>query len=568
MEGKQEKGKDRENRSISAETKVKEVVGECAENLEKKESAESREERKETSQSSASSEIQAIIKEIVEGEEGKTYRVVARVVSVKKTRGPTLFRLEDTSGELTAAAFQGKGVRAFPDIKDGNVVVAAIMKSYDRTRGSSSFFLTSMEKLNEEQAISFLEELEKNKKSHKDRLLERVAENFEGKKKREFITSFLSALIDTTAEGRSLIIRYHNDIDGFVSALLFRELVFMLSSHLQKRPPVMKFYPMRRPWYDLEDALQDIQCSKGDLTSFCLVLLDNGSTEDDVKALTVLKGLGSRVLIVDHHPPSEKISEVVDGVLNPYLWGSDKNETTAYIIYSMLDSLAKAKEREEWWSLVASLSLIADKSKGEISESFLAHMREKVGEDNLEKLRWVLDYMITVMSGRLDLDFVKELLTSGKVWKIVNVLYPAVKELIETRIEEMESRLNIIENERIAVGIVDVRSSIRFYPPAGRSTGVLFERMRERFEKEGKSVALFCFAGDSIIVRVGEGEAMKLFSKEFMDETIRKCIDPAASAGGHDVAYTIKVEEPLHYRVKEEIRKALLNGGKNEKERE
>ncbi len=562
MEGKQEKEEDRQNRSINAtKIKVKEVVDvneENGENLEKKKSAESREGGKEASQSSTHSEVQATINEIVEGEEGKTYRVVARVVSVRKTRGPTLFRLEDTSGELTAAAFQGKGVRAFPDIKDGDVVVAVIVKSYDRTRGSSSFFLTSMEKLSEEQAISFLEDLEKNKKSHKDMLLERVAENFEGKKKREFITSFLSALIDSITEGKSLIVRYHNDIDGFVSALLFRKLVFMLSSNLQKRPPVMKFHPMRRPWYDLEDALQDIQCSKGELSSFCLVLLDNGSTEDDIKALAVLKGLGSRVLIVDHHPPSGKISEIADGVLNPYLWGSDKNETTAYIIYSMLDSLAE--EREEWWSLVASLSLIADKSKGEVSESFLARMREKVGEDNLEKLRWVLDYMITVMSGRLDLDFVKELLTSGKVWKIVNALYPAVKELIDSRIEEMESRLDIIENERMAVGIVDAGSSTRFYPPAGRSTGILFERMRERFEKEGKSVALFCFAGDSIIVRVGEGEAAKLFSKEFMEEAIRKYISPAASAGGHDVAYTIKVEESLHPKVREEIRKALSRG--------
>ena len=64
-----------------------------------------------------------------------------------------------------------------------------------------------------------------------------------------------------------------------------------------------------------------------------LVLLDNGSTEEDVAALRHSKVYGIESVVVDHHYPGEVengralIDDYVDIHVNPYLVGGDSQLT-------------------------------------------------------------------------------------------------------------------------------------------------------------------------------------------------------------------------------------------------
>ncbi len=484
---------------------------------------------------------------------GKTYTVVAKVVSVRETKGPTLFRLEDNTGSIMTAAFQGRGIRAFPEINRGDVIVAQILKGWDEKKNIPSFVLVGAEKASKEEAEKFLEELEKGKESVKNEIMASVVGGCEGKKA-ELLRKSISVLLECVEKNKMFVVKYHLDLDGVASALLFGKLVEIMSKKLKVKSPQIRFFGMRKPSYTIEDALLDMQSLGGEAENTVLVILDNGSTKDDVDALKLARADGFKVVVVDHHPPDENVEDVVNSVLNPYLWGGDKNENTALILYEMLELVNNPDEHD---LLICALAVIADKSKGERAEEIVEKAKEVWGEEFVEKVRWVLDYVITVLNTRLDVLFVERMLRDERFKEMVDVLYPTISSMIESRMGEMSSSLEVVEGKDIVVAFSELKGKGWQYPPAGRSTGLLFEKLKE---EKGKSVALFCFVGENVIVRVDEGKASEFFAKDVLGNMLKEEIEGIAEPGGHDVAYSFRAEEEMHEKIKEAVKKRVAEG--------
>ena len=90
--------------------------------------------------------------------------------------------------------------------------------------------------------------------------------------------------------------------------------------------------PSKAPFYEIEDVVKDLSFALEDFERHgqklpLIVLLDNGSTEEDLLALLKVKIYDLEVVVVDHHYPGELIDgkvvvdDYVDVHVNPYLEG-------------------------------------------------------------------------------------------------------------------------------------------------------------------------------------------------------------------------------------------------------
>ena len=77
--------------------------------------------------------------------------------------------------------------------------------------------------------------------------------------------------------------------------------------------------PSKAPFYELEDVTKDLTYALEDQTRHgqkmpLIVLMDNGSTEEDVPAMRQAQVYGMEMLVVDHHHPHkiERISAQSD----------------------------------------------------------------------------------------------------------------------------------------------------------------------------------------------------------------------------------------------------------------
>ena len=53
---------------------------------------------------------------------GKMVRIDGEVLQVQQTSGPTIFTVTDESGVAEVAAFDEAGVRAYPEVSEGDAV--------------------------------------------------------------------------------------------------------------------------------------------------------------------------------------------------------------------------------------------------------------------------------------------------------------------------------------------------------------------------------------------------------------------------------------------------------------
>ena len=74
--------------------------------------------------------------------------------------------------------------------------------------------------------------------------------------------------------------------------------------------------PSKAPFYELEDVVKDLSFALEDFERHgqklpLIVLLDNGSTEEDIVALMQAKIYDIEIVVIDHHFPGELITKTL-----------------------------------------------------------------------------------------------------------------------------------------------------------------------------------------------------------------------------------------------------------------
>jgi RecJ-like exonuclease len=481
---------------------------------------------------------------------GDSVTVEGSVVQIKQTGGPTVFRVADETGIVACAAFEEAGVRAYPDVELEDVVrVTGFVEEHD---GARQLEVDGLRRLDGDAAAAARERL--------DEALEARAEPHEVEplvewpafeKLRSDLREVAHLLRRTVLEGRPIRVRHHADGDGMCASLPVQLALenFIVEANEDPDAPrhLFKRLPSKAPFYEMEDVTRDLnfalegQARHGQKLPF-LLMLDNGSTEEDVPAYENLAHYDVPIAVVDHHHPDpEAVDHLLDAHVNPYLHDEDYRITTGMMCVELARMIdPDVTEELEHVPAVAGLS---DRSKAETMSDYV-DLAAEAGYDreDLLDIGEALDYAA---------HWLRYSTGGGLVNDVLNVdadgadRHEELVEFLSTRAErdvgrQLDAVEPHVERERLDSGALLYRVDLdewahRFtYPAPGKTTGKLHDRM---VQETGEPVITIGYGPDFAVLR---SDGVRLDIPQMVAELNEEVTGGGVSGGGHLVVGSIK----------------------------
>ena len=481
---------------------------------------------------------------------GDDVHVEGRIAQIKQTGGPTVFRIADETGIVSATAFREAGVRAFPAVELDDVV--RIGGSVESHEGATQIEVDSMTRLDGDAAAEARQRLDAALESRAEPpAVEPLVEWPAFEPIREDLRELARLLRRTAFEGRPIRVRHHADGDGMCASvpvqLALSNFIEAVHDDDEASRHLVKRLPSKAPYYEMEDVTRDLnfalegQARHGQRLPL-LLMLDNGSTEEDVPAYENLTHYDMPIAVVDHHHPDpEAVEDLLAAHVNPYLHGEDYRITTGM----MCVELARMIDPEVTDDLrhVPAVAGLADRSKAEVMEEFVA-LAEAEGYDRARLLDVgeALDYAAHWLRYNDGQSLVNDVLNVGcddeaRHRELVDFLAERAERDVE---RQMDAAAPHLEHERLDSGAhlytVDLDEwAHRFtYPAPGNTTGKLHDR---QVREHGEPVITIGYGPDFAVLR---SDGVRLDIPRMVSELNEEVVGGGVSGGGHLVVGSIK----------------------------
>ncbi|MEF8818310.1 MAG: OB-fold nucleic acid binding domain-containing protein [Haloferacaceae archaeon] len=490
------------------------------------------------------------ITDVADLETGEEATVEGEIVQIKQTGGPTVLRVRDATGVVACAAFEEAGVRAYPDLRLDDVVrVTGLVGDHD---GGRQVEVDDVTRLEGEVATEVRERVEaavaeRADPAEVDPLVEWPA--FEPI--REDLREVARLLRRTVLEGRPIRVRHHADGDGMCAALpvqlALENFVREVNADEDAARHLFKRLPSKAPFYEMEDVTRDLNFAlegrerHGQKLPF-LLMLDNGSTEEDVPAYRNLAHYDVPIAVVDHHHPDpEAVGPLLDAHVNPYLHGEDYRITTGMMcveLARMVDPSITDELRH-----VPAVAGLSDRSAANAMDDYLA-LADEAGydRDDLEAVGEALDYAAHWLRYSEGHPLVADVLNVDcddreRHEELVAFLADRAERDADRQVEAVEPH---VDHERLASGAhlyrVDLdEHAYRFtYPAPGKTTGKLHDR---KVAEHGEPVVTVGYGPDFAVLR---SDGVRLDIPRMVEELVEELPEAGVSGGGHLVVGSIK----------------------------
>ena len=490
------------------------------------------------------------ITDIADLETGAEATVEGEVVQIKQTSGPTVLRVRDATGVVACAAFEEAGVRSYPDLRLDDVVrVTGVVGDHD---GGRQIEVDDVTPLEGEVATEVRERVEaavaeRAEPAAVDPLVEWPA--FEPV--REDLREVARLLRRTVLEGRPIRVRHHADGDGMCAALpvqlALENFVREVNADEDAARHLFKRLPSKAPFYEMEDVTRDLNFAlegrkrHGQKLPF-LLMLDNGSTEEDVPAYRNLAHYDVPIAVVDHHHPDpEAVGPLLDAHVNPYLHGEDYRITTGMMcveLARMVDPSITDELRH-----VPAVAGLSDRSAANAMDDYLALASEAgYDRDDLESVGEALDYAAHWLRYSEGHALVTDVLNVDcddreRHEELVEFLADRAERDADRQVEAVEPH---VDHERLASDAhlyrVDLDEyAYRFtYPAPGKTTGKLHDR---KVAEHGEPVVTVGYGPDFAVLR---SDGVRLDIPRMVEELVEELPEAGISGGGHLVVGSIK----------------------------
>ncbi len=527
-----------------------------------------------------------LIKQLEE-KKGKIVRIDGEVQQIQQTSGPTIFIISDESGTTEIAAFDKAGERSYPEIELGDAV--QVIGEVNEHSGKTQIESSSMTKLGEENTKKLHALIDKalNKRAEPedvDFLVKSDVLNRLKPKMREAARRIRRAILD----GRTILLRHHNDADGICAGVAMEKALVPLIEEINPSNDAQYYYfkrsPSKAPFYELEDVVKDLSFALEDQERHgqklpLIVLLDNGSTEEDIVALMQAKIYDIEVVVIDHHSPGElltkqvedgeiygatvAVDEYVDCHVNPYLVGGD-SQLTAGALASEVAHIINPSVKDLIKHLPA-VAALGDRAEcGEVYQYLQLASEKGFTKEHLGKIAECVDfeaYFLRFMNGRGIMDTILAVDNIDKHEKMIDALYKEYQKRIDTQLKATLPNIKRTQLENgIYFNLIDVEKyAHKFtFPAPGKTCGFVHDHVIKELGE------------DKPIVTLGHGPDFGVFratdavNEEYgfnVNEIVASMIERVPSAGidggGHECAGSIKYIEGLGeevlYKVVEEI---------------
>ena len=496
---------------------------------------------------------------IADVEPGMDVFVEGVVAQIKQTGGPTVFRIADDTGIVSAAAFEEAGVRAHPEVElDDAVRISGTAESHE---GALQLEVDSLTRLHDEAAEATRQRLddaldERAEPNEVDPLVEWPA--FE--KLRDDLRDVARLLRRTVLEGRPIRVRHHADGDGMCASVPVQLALenFISEVHDDDDAPrhLFKRLPSKAPFYEMEDVTRDLNFALEGRARHgqrlpLLLMLDNGSTEEDVPAYENLAHYDVPIAVVDHHHPDpEAVEPLLDAHVNPYLYDEDYRITTGMMCVELARMIDPSiTEDLEHVPAVAGLS---DRSKAEVMDEFVA-LAEDRGYDRgkLLDIGEALDYAAHWLRYSDGQSIVNDVLNVGcddaeRHEELVEFLAERAERDVDRQLDAAESH---VEHETLSSGAhlytIDLDEwAHRFtYPAPGKTTGKLHDR---KVQERQEPVITIGYGPDFAVLR---SDGVRLDIPQMVAELNEEVVGGGVSGGGHLVVGSIKFVKGMRSEV-------------------
>ena len=291
------------------------------------------------------------------------------------------------------------GVRAYPEVQLGDIV--SIMGEVMQRNSQLQVEVSSLAVMTGDEALHVREEI--------DLTLDVRAEPARAPAPRG--EPVLAALVPAMRKvarrirkavfmGQPILVRHHADADGISAAVSLEQAVIALirenGGDFDATSFLFKRAPSKAPFYEIEDITRDLDFSLKDLVRYgtrlpLIILMDNGSTEEDIPSLKMAAVYDLPMLVVDHHHPDEVVDPYLEGHVNPYHVGGDFGVTSgmlgveiARLVHPSVEPLIRH---------IAAVSAVGDRSEALERGRFLALVAENYTEEHCKEIALALDYL-------------------------------------------------------------------------------------------------------------------------------------------------------------------------------
>ena len=328
---------------------------------------------------------------------GKQIMIKGEVIQVKQTGGPTIFTIADDCGLVFCAAFERAGVRAYADID--NEMMVRVIGEVSLRNNQVQVEIKSMKRLWGGEASTVKDLIEQ--------AIDRRAEPSETEflVKSEIMTRLMPAMKQVAKEIRRavlksqpIVVRHHADADGITAAVAIEMAILPLITEVGGPDAEYHNYrraPSKAPFYELEDVTKDLTYALEDQTRHgqkmpLIVLMDNGSTEEDVPAMRQAQVYGMDMLVVDHHHPHKIVDQYLIAHVNPAHAGGDFGLTTGMLATEIARMIYPAVESKI--KHFPAVSAVGDRSEAPEAAAYIKLVEDKYSREDLKKVALALDY--------------------------------------------------------------------------------------------------------------------------------------------------------------------------------
>ncbi|MBN1324335.1 MAG: DHH family phosphoesterase [Methanotrichaceae archaeon] len=477
---------------------------------------------------------------------GKPVCMRGEVIQVKQTGGPTIFTVADASGVVSCAAFEKAGVRAYPAI-DSEMMVQLVGEVSTRNN-QVQVEIRSMKQLFGGDATKVKDQIE--------RSIDGRAEPYDPPLlvESDIISRLRPKMKDVAKEirraifkSRPIVLRHHADADGISSAVAVETAILPLIREVGG--PDAEYYNYRRapskaPFYELEDITKDLTYALEDQARHgqkmpLIVLMDNGSTEEDVPAMKQAQIYGLDMLVVDHHHPDEAVDQYLIAHVNPAHAGGDFGITTGMLgveIARMIDPNSEDKVKH-----LAAISAVGDRSEAPEAGRYIELVKDRFSLEDLKKIALAVDYEAFWLRFNDGRGLMNDILCLGRLdrhQRVVALLCDQANAAIE---DQLRASLGNVKSTKLPNGVImnvlDVENfAHKFtFPPPGKTSGEVHDRLCLKYDR--KPVVTIGYGPDFAVLR-SRGVLMNI--PQMVRELNVEIPSGGVNGGGHLVVGSIK----------------------------
>ena len=255
---------------------------------------------------------------------GERVRLEGIVDSARQTSGPTVFELRDETGTIECAAFEAAGVRAYPDVEEGELV--RIDGEPERHRGELQVETNALVVLEGEEREGVVEGLDAalRERARPETVTQLAADELVEERESELLT-IATAVRRAVIEGRPVVVRHAGTVDGYVaSAAIERAVLPLVREHGEGADDEYHLFerrPIEGSAYDMDDATRDVTqmlaASERHDEPVPLFLFVAAGSPESADGFDLLEMYDAERILLEDRPAVPELRDAVQHVLEP-----------------------------------------------------------------------------------------------------------------------------------------------------------------------------------------------------------------------------------------------------------